>query len=132
MNTFLRNISIFALPLGIVIFVNEFSRIKQNEKNFEFYGISTINSSEELRDACSWICYQRTEYCKKHHVKFLKPYFSKTDSLYYGVIKNLKSSGDYVLANIIFLVFLIPITIFLFIIKIISIKLEIKKLMKWS
>jgi hypothetical protein len=128
MNTFLRYLLILALPLGILIFINESYRIKQNEKNFEFYGISTINSSEELKDACSWICYQRTEYCKKHHVKFLKPYFTKTDTLYYGVIKNLKSSGDYVLANIIFLVFLIPLTIMYFIIKTIAINLEIKKL----
>lgn len=75
-----------------------------SEKPYHRRGITAINSVIKTPKKCSWHCHNDTGYCKIHHVKFLKPYFEYTDPVYFGIIKSLELTGDYRLANIIFLV----------------------------
>jgi hypothetical protein len=110
--------------------INESIRPKIKEKKYTINGVTTINSSNYLPRKCTWVCYNNTIYCKTHHVKYLKPFYAKTDIFYFGVISALASTGNYAAANIIFLVFLFPITILYFIIKSLDIEEEIRNHLK--
>jgi len=130
MKVFTRNILILISPFFFMFLINETLRIKVRESPYILNGINTINSSEFLQDKCTWACHNKTEYCKIHHVKYLKDFFKISDLFYFGVIASLRSTGNYGAANIIFLVFLFPITILYFIIKSINLQNEIRKLSK--
>jgi hypothetical protein len=130
MKRHLRNALILLAPFLIMALINEAVRPEIKEKPYTVHGITAINSAEYLPNKCTWICQNNTSYCKEHHVKYLKPFYSITDVFYFGVIGLLKSTGNYVAANIIFLVFLFPLTILYFIIKSIGIQEEIQKLRK--
>mgnify|MGYP001601327724 CR=1 FL=1 len=106
--------------------VNEIVRLSNKEKKHTKFGISTINTSKGDVEKCTWKCHDDTNYCKENHVKFLKPYFEYTDPIYFGVIGLLKKTGNYSLANIIFLVILIPFFIWLFLIKSLDIQDQLK------
>ncbi len=123
-----RTAIIVLLPFVLMIIVNESFRLSIKELSYHKYGFTTINSSDKISDKCTWNCHNNTSFCKEHHVKFLKKSFSKTDQIYYGEIKLLKSTGNYGLANIAILVILIPFLIFYFIIKGLNIRNEIKKI----
>jgi hypothetical protein len=110
--------------------INEDMRKKIKEEPYTTQGITSINSAKYLQNKCSWICHNNTSYCKKYHVKHLKPLYSITDVFYYGAIGILKSTGNYGAANIIFLVFLFPFTIMYLIIKSLNIQDEIQKIKK--
>jgi hypothetical protein len=130
MKRLLRNALILLTPFLIMALINEAVRPKIKEKPYKAYGITAINSAEYLPNKCTWICHNNTTYCKAHHVKYLKPFYSITDVFYFGAIGILASTGNYGAANIIFLVFLFPLTILYFIIKSIDIQEEIQKLSK--
>lgn len=125
-----RNILILISPFMLMVLVNEVTRSKIKESPYKAFGITAINSSRLLTEKCTWACHNNTEYCKTHHVKYLKPYFIFTDFFYYGVIAALKSTGNYGAANIILLVLLIPGTILYFIIKSLNKQDDIRKLFK--
>lgn len=130
MKRFIRNALILLLPFLFMVLINETIRPKIKEKPSVAHGITPINSAEYLPNKCTWICHNETTYCKTHHVKYLKPFYTITDVFYFGVIGLLASTGNYGAANIIFLVFLFPLTILYFIIKSIDIQKEIQKLSK--
>ena len=130
MKRFLRNALILLLPFLLMALINEAVRVKIKEKPYTAHGITAVNSAEYLPKKCTWICHNNTTYCKAHHVKYLKPFYAITDLFYFGVIGILASTGNYDAANIIFLVFLFPLTIMYFIIKSIDIQIEIQKLSK--
>ena len=130
MKKILRNALILLSPFLIMALINESVRPKIKGKPHTANGITAVNSAEYLPKKCTWICHNNTKYCKAHHVKYLKPFYPITDVFYFGVIGILASTGDYGAANIIFLVFLFPLTILYFIIKSIDIQKEIKKLSK--
>ena len=130
MKRFLRNALILSLPFLLMALINEAVRAKIKENPYTAHGISAVNSAEYLPKKCTWICHNNTTYCKAHHVKYLKPFYAITDLFYFGVIGILASTGNYGAANIIFLVFLFPLTIMYFIIKSIDIQIEIQKLSK--
>jgi len=130
MKRLLRNALILLAPFLIMALINEAVRPKIKEKPYKTHGITAINSAEYLPNKCTWICHNSTTYCKAHHVKYLKPFSSITDVFYFGAIGILASTGNYGAANIIFLVFLFPLTILYFIIKSIDIQEEIQKLSK--
>ena len=111
-----------------MIAVNEMVRPTIKEKPYSRYGITTINSVDKNKDKCTWNCHNSTEYCKDYHVKYLKPYFGYTGIIYGGIIYLLKSTGSYGLANIIFLVILIPFLIWYFIKESLNIQDEINQL----
>ncbi len=108
--------------------INEVIRIKIQDKPYSAHGIEAINSTEYFLEKCSWACHNNTAYCKTNHVKYLKPFYAVTDVFYSGVIAVLASTGNYVVANIIFLVFLFPITILYLFIKSLNIQKKIGKL----
>lgn len=122
------NILILLIPLLIIVFVNEYSRLNNSNKGFVRKGITAINPSVKTPKKCSWYCHTDTGYCKKHHTHLLQNHTSKIDPFYFGIIKSLHNTGDYGLANIIFLVILFPVLIYVLLIKSISIQIKIKEL----
>jgi hypothetical protein len=128
MKPIFRTAIITILPFILMIIINESFRFSIKEQPFHKYGFATINSANTLSDKCTWNCHNNTSYCKTHHVKVLKNSFSKTDQLYYGEIKLLRSTGNYGLANIAILVIFIPFLILYFFIKGLNISKEIQKL----
>lgn len=130
MKRFIRNALIIAAPFLLMTLINEMVRPHIKEKAYQVHGITAINSVKYLPKKCTWICHNQTAYCKTHHVKYLKPFYGITDMFYFGAIGLLASTGNYGAANIIFLVFLFPLTILYFIIKSIDIQKEIRKLSK--
>jgi hypothetical protein len=86
---------ILILPFVGMILINEFVRINTNEEGFNKQGVIAINSVKKQKEKCSWVCHNDTDYCKKNHVKLVKPYFDKIDPIYFGIIDSLKSTGNY-------------------------------------
>ncbi|MBU3676418.1 MAG: hypothetical protein FGM54_04450 [Chitinophagaceae bacterium] len=119
-------------PIVFMVIVNESMRTKQAPSNFSIFGQTTINSNTPNPSTCTWTCYQNTAYCKTHHVKFLKPYYAQTDPLYFGLIGQLKSTGNYVYANMLVLVFLIPFIMYLLIIGILHQSKQAKSNPTWK
>lgn len=132
MKTILRNILILLAPIVLMIIVNESMRLKQPASKFSLFEQSTINPNTPNPSTCTWTCYQNTTYCKAHHVKFLKSYFAQTDPLYFGLIGQLKSTGNYVYANMFILVFLIPFIMYLLIIGILHQRKQRKTNPTWK
>ena len=128
MKRFLRNISILIIPFLLMIIINEIVRPTVKENQYTFSGITAMNSATRITDKCSWICHNDTNYCMENHVKYLEPYSNYTNILYFGVIGMLQMTGNYGLANIIFLVVLIPFLIWCLIIKSLNIQHQINKL----
>ena len=130
MKRFKRNILILLSPFLFMALINEAVRLNIKEQPYTAHGINAVNSAEYLPNKCTWICHNNTIYCKTHHVKYLKPFYAITDFFYFGVIGILASTDNYGAANIIFLVFLFPLTILYLIIKSLNIQDEIRKLSK--
>lgn len=130
MKSFIRNAIILLLPFLLMVLINEAVRPKIKEQPYTAHGITTMNSAKYLPKKCTWACYNNTSYCKTHHVKYLQPYYAITDVFYFGLIDLLQSTGNYGAANLIFLVFLFPLTILYFVIKSIDIQGKIKNLIK--
>ena len=118
--------------------INEWNRLNINEAGYtrqwkgvlDIQGITAINSGKKLKDKCTWFCHDHTNYCKDNHVKLATPYFNKIDPIYFGIIEFLRSTKNYGLANIIFLVIIFPLIMYFSLIKSISLELKIRKLKK--
>lgn len=128
MKRLIRNIAILISPFLLMIIVNEIVRPSIKEKQYSTSGISAMNSAARITDKCTWVCHNDTSYCMENHVKYLETYSNYTNILYFGVIGMLQMTGNYGLANIIFLVVLVPLLIWFFIIKSMNIQDEIDKL----
>lgn len=113
-----------------MIVVNEMVRPTILEKPYARRNAVGINSAKALKDKCSWSCHNNTSTCQQNHVKYLKPYFNQIDPVYFGIIGGLKGTGDYVIANIIFLVIFLPLLIYLLFIRVLNLRSEIKALKK--
>lgn len=111
-----------------MIIINEIVRPTIEEKQYSISGITAMNSAARNTDKCTWVCHNDTNYCIDNHVKYLEPYSSYTNILYFGAIGLLQAAGNYGLANIVFLVILIPLLIWFFIIKSLNIQDQINKL----
>ncbi len=118
------------IPLLLVVSVNEYYRIKLNKQHYFRSKIISINSSNAYIDKCSWQCHDNTSYCKTHHVKLLNRYFPYVDQLYFGIIDLLKMPGNYVMANIVFLVILWPALMYYFFVRTIFMQIKIAELKK--
>ena len=130
MNKSLRNLIIFTIPFLIMILVNETVRTKKNEKGYSYKGVFTMNSARQMEVKCSWSCHNNTAYCKANHVHLLKSYINITDHYYFGIIKTLKATGNYQIANIIFLMILWPLIMLVLLVKSIDLITKIKVLKK--
>ncbi len=125
-----KNIALLIMPFLMVVLINELVRSSANESGYLLNGVSAINSAEKHTDKCSWHCHSNTTFCKENHVKLAKPFFNYTDAAYFGLINLLQKTGSYVLANLFFLVALLPLLIWFFIVKSFNIQTEIKTLKK--
>ena len=126
-----RNILILTCPFIIMSLINEIERPKIEYKSYnQNSSVITINPKDFNTKKCTWACHDQTKHCKINHVKILKPYYAYTDSSYMWVINKLKATGDYGLANIVFLVLLVPFIIIYFLIKSLDLQLEINKITK--
>ena len=115
----------------LMVLVNEFIRI-HNKTDYKSKGFTILNTTDPIKNKCSWNCHNNTAYCMEHHVKITKPYLKYTNPIYFGAIGALKSTGNYGLANIVFLVLLLPLWMFYFLVKSIDKFIEIRKLIKWK
>ena len=120
--------SILILPFLGMIMINELVRLKTKEEGYTKQGVTAINTAKKQKHKCTWICHEKTIYCKENHVKLAKPYFDKIDLIYFGIISSLKSTGNYRLANIIFLVIILPLIMYVLLVKSISLEFKIRKL----
>lgn len=111
-----------------MVIVNELVKPTLKGKPYQAYGVTAINSGEVNPIKCTWNCHNNTDYCKQNHVKILKDYFEYTDPIYFGIIKLLKSTGNYGMANIVFLVILLPLIMYILLIKSINMNRQIKML----
>lgn len=126
-----RNLLILICPFIIMSLINEIERPKIEYKSYkQNSNVITINPKDFNTKKCTWACHNQTQHCKLNHVKILKPYYAYTDSSYMWVINKLESTGDYGLANIVFLVLLIPFTTIYFLIKSLDLQAEINKITK--
>jgi hypothetical protein len=125
-----RNILVLVSPFLLMVLVNETARYKQKEKGFLFKGNVTMNSAVQKQDKCSWYCHNNTNYCKVHHVKLLQSYFNFTDPIYFGMIKFLKSTGNYQTANIFIMMIIWPLLMFILFVKSINLYSKIKSIKK--
>ena len=111
-----------------MVLVNECVRWKGGESRYTTQGINAIHSAQRLKEGCTWICHNVTDWCKVHHVKFLRDHFAFVDQVYFGIIRLLKGTGAYRAANIVFLVILIPALMCYLLVRSINMQLEIKRI----
>ncbi len=128
MKKYIRNIILLTFPFLLMVGVNEIVKPTITEKPYSSSGITTINSADKIPDRCTWICHNQTSYCKKNHVKFAKDFFTVTDKIYFGAIGLLRSTGNYGMANIVFLVVLIPLTMWFLLVQSITIQGKINEI----
>lgn len=127
---FKRNLFLLLAPYLIIIVINESVRPMIKDKPYKVFGRTFMNSNLHKLEKCTWVAHNDTNYCKEHHVKYLKNYLEQTDIAYFGVIRLLHATGNYGAANIIFLVILFPLIMWYSVVKIIDYWLEIKRLKK--
>ncbi len=126
----IRNLAVLVFPFLIMIILNETVRQRTTNDPYSKHGVSAINSVDRNADRCTWICHNDTGFCKNNHVIYLKPYFNFTDPIYYGAISLLRKTGNYGLANIFFLVILVPLFLWFFLVKSLNLQDEISTLKK--
>jgi hypothetical protein len=124
-NRILLNTGIMLFPFVIMIIINEGYRINKTNDNGIYKGLSTLNITDARKEKCTWKCHNNTQFCKTHHVTYLKNNLRLTDPIYYGIIRALKLGNAYALMNVVILVVLIPLSILIFIIKSINIQKQI-------
>jgi hypothetical protein len=129
----LRNIMLLIIPFLLIIIINEVSRPNIQGKPYKKFA-TAMNSRIRSKEKCTWECHENTKYCKQNHVKFLSNYFSYTDTIYNRTIRILKGESQafslYQMTNVVFLVFLIPLMIWYFLAKSLSMQDQIRKLKK--
>ncbi len=124
----IRNLTLLVLPFLMMIIVNEISRQKNPDEPYSKHNITAINSAKRNTVKCTWICHNDTGFCKQNHVTYLSSYFQYTDPIYFGAINLLKSTGNYGLANIVFLVIIVPLLLWFFLVKSMNMQDEISTL----
>lgn len=77
--------------------------------------------------SCTWTCYYHTKWCKDNHVGIDSKWMDLTDIPYKAIIGALDSMGDYPMANIAFLVLIIPTAILWLFVRSIEWEISIRK-----
>lgn len=114
-------------PFLVMIIVNEACRNGTDKKGYRTKGTVAINSNEANPLKCTWNCHNNIVYCLNNHpIKILRPYLKIVAPVYVGIIFLLKATGNYALANIVFLVILWPLLMYFLLIKTIELRFKIK------
>lgn len=111
----LTYLAILTMPFVFIVAVNESYRDSIKGQPFSKYP-KTMNSGQKIKEKCTWACHEATAYCKENHVKWVRPYFAITDTLYFGLIERLLKTGSYQAANVFFLALIVPLLILLFLV----------------
>jgi len=111
-----------------MVAINEYMRPTIKEKPFSRLGATAMNSAIKLPDKCSWACHNTTAYCKENHVKLVGNYFEYIDPFYFGLIHLLHKTGNYGVANLVVWVVLIPLIMYVLLIKSLNLQSQIKAL----
>lgn len=111
-----------------MVFVNECARSGGKESGYTTQGVNAIHTAQRLKERCTWVCHNDTNWCKTHHVKLLSGHFAFVDQVYFGIIRLLKGTGAYGAANIFFLVLLIPALMCYLLVRSINMQLEINRI----
>ena len=128
MNRKTRNATLLIAPFLAMVLVNEIVRPTIKEKPNSLNGITAINPALPSKDKCTWRCHNDTAFCKQNHVKHAGRLFNIIDPVYFGIINLLKSTGNYAVANILFLVLLLPLLMYYLLVKIFNIQMEINSI----
>lgn len=114
-------------PFFVMIIVNEACRNGTEKAGYKTKGTVAINTNDANPLKCTWNCHNNIMYCLKNHpIKILRPYLKIISPIYIGIIFLLKTTGNYALANIVFLVILWPLLMYFLLIKSIELRLKIK------
>lgn len=124
------SLTVVILPIVLIIGLNEWMSRQLNEKGFQRNNIIAINPVYRTPEKCTWVCHNDTRYCKSQHTTLPAKVVAFIDPFYFGIIENLHSTGNYALANVAFLVVLIPALIYFLLIQCIWIEIQISKLKK--
>lgn len=119
---------VFAAPFLLMVLINEYVGWRVGKSGYVIQEVEAIHSSQRLKERCTWVCHNDTNWCKQHHVKFLNGHFALVDQVYFGIIHLLKGTGAYRAANIFFLVILIPVLMCYLLVRSINMQLEINRI----
>lgn len=128
MITIIRNTLILVSPFLLMFTINYLYYLSNSKCLYVKKGFYVLNPATKDKNSCTWACHNKTTFCKDNHVKHMKSYLDDSDVPYYFIINGLKSTGNYVYANILILVLVIPILIWFFIIKTLSLQQKINQL----
>jgi len=128
MKKFFLYLFVFVAPFFLMVLINECVRSGSGESRYTTQGVNAIHTAQRLKERCTWVCHNDTDWCKVHHVKFLSEHFAFVDQVYFGIIHLLKGTGAYRAANIFFLVILIPVLMCCLLVKSINMQLEINRI----
>jgi len=115
-----------------MVAVNESTRPRVPAHSFAFQYQTTIHPRKANKLSCTWECYYKTQWCKKNHVRFDRKWLTFTDIPYNAIIGALDSTGSYTMANILFLVIIVPTAILWMLIRSMEMELSIRKLARNS
>lgn len=131
-NLYMKRWMLYSIPLIvpflILVVVNALFSNEEGEKAHRIATFKAANTGEKIRSKCTWACHNDTNFCKTNHVQLMNPYFDVIDPIYFGIIRGLKATGDYGLANIIVLVLVLPMIMYFLLIQSIRMYWEIKAL----
>jgi hypothetical protein len=65
---------------------------------------------------------------QQHHVVYLDSWFQVVDPIYFGIIRALKSTGNYGAANLVVFVILLPLLMFWWLVRSLNMQAEISRL----
>ena len=119
---------LLCLPFLCMIMVNEYSRRIIDTKSYERLGLSFINPDSWDTNTCSWSCHNSSAFCEKHHIAYVRPIKKYIDPIYFGIIGFLQSTGNYGLANIMFLVIGWPLLMWYLLVKCFNMRKQLKQL----
>lgn len=131
MKAFLLAVLISLVPISSLFIVNETVRLTTRHTT-TFNGAERLNSSKRLKEKCTWACHDgmNPTYCRQYHVKYLSTEKDIVYTVYSFIVSFLDSAGNYYLANILVLVLLIPLIMFIMLVKTLQVTFKIKELQK--
>lgn len=132
MKTFLWILLVYAGLFGIMVAVNESTRPNIPRHGHAYQHQPTIHPGKASKLNCTWECYEKTQWCTDNHVGIDQQWLRFTNIPYRAIIGALDSTGSYTMANILFLVIIIPTAILWMLIRSMEMELSIRKLARNS
>lgn len=123
-----RNTTILLVPFILLIITNEYSRTTIKDVPYTKMGVAFINPEMWSTNTCSWACHNSSAFCEAHHIRYARPIKTYIDPIYFGIINALKSTGNYGLANVIFLVIGWPLIMWYTLIRCLDMRTKLKEL----